>query len=256
VIPKFTSTEKVKNWVAQQRANRKRFEQLLPELRTKDGLVPTSQMVVRAADKIVLLQAPNVRIYPHWRVSGLAHTLLENPELWKIAELRILPGRSIVARAPVFGVPFEKAVEVVLKKGMVKSLFWVPKMNDNTLCSKLFVHLKRTTEPTGTAISFESWSWLDEGIEVDYTHMIMSNDAATVSHLDGAIIEYDSEATLSSIFAVGRKCKGIRKEKYFRLDGQIPVGDAILLIRSYFPSEAPVGEYFKYTDGWPDEISI
>src|SRR5262249_32892155 len=97
----------------------------------------------------------------------------------------------------------------------------------------------------------ESWEWIGQGIEVFYAHMILAPDANTVYHLDGAVVKFESDCEIASIFQTGNKHKGCEYEKYFRLDGEISFENAIELIRAFFPVEELIDEYFEYLDMWP-----
>jgi hypothetical protein len=254
MIPNLKSAMEAKAWIEQERANRQKFERIRSEIQTKDGLVPTEQLIVRSRDEIVLRNAHDVRVYPHWRTSGVANILLDNPPLWKLAAIRVSSNRSIVGRAPYFGVPFDKAIDVALEKGFSKSVYWLPETDKGAIYSRLFVLLTQTSQDGEPAIALEAWQWVGEGIEVDYAHMIMSNDTSTVFHLDGAVIEYDLESTITQIFDSGKRM-GISKTKYFRIDGTIPRVQALYLVRGYLPAEELVDEYFEFSEEWPQDLA-
>ena len=76
--------------------------------------------------------------------------------------------------------------------------------------------------------------------------MIMDSEGKHVSHLDGALVDFEDQAAIQSIFDEGEKRKGVRYTKYFRVDGSFDIQLAVGIIREFFPIEELVDEYFEY----------
>jgi len=150
----------------------------------------------------------------------------------------------------VFGVPFEKAIRIVLTENSHKSVFWLPRKNSEVLYSELLVRLRRGKESNGEYLNLESWEWIGEGVEVDYAHMILTSEGQRAIHLDGALVTFASAADIASIFGSGEKRKGVTYEKFFRVDGNTQLETAIGLIRHFFPVEELVDEYFEHVPSW------
>ena len=118
----------------------------------------------------------------------------------------------------------------------------------------LLVRVMRRKASNGAFVVVESWEWIGEGVEIDYAHMIATPDCDSVVHLDGAIVSFESECKISTIFATGEKHKGHKYEKYFRLDGRLTFLQAIELIRAFFQIKELVDEYFEHQPNWPSVI--
>ena len=252
MMPTFETPEELRAW---QEFQRDRLNELLPRLSTKDGLVPGSELVVQHDGTLRLRVDQSVEVRPHWRAQGPATLLLKNPELWSKVAIRVQSGRSVVARAPSRGVPFGDALEMVLREGEHTSAFWVPNQERDELYSTLLARLKRKRGENGPELVLEVWQWIGAGVEVDYGHAILSDDSARVVHLDGALVSFSCEEDARTLFWKGVKRKGVSYEKYFRVDAELGVQDAVALLRAFFPIEELVGEYFEHTGEWPPDLS-
>lgn len=243
----------LKEKIEQQQWMQDRFYTLFPQIRTEDDLIPASEITVQSDGSLFLKSDVRVRIYADWRIGRVLEYLLTQPSLWECSAIRVEPSDHIAGRAPIFGVPFRRAIEIALSEGLTKSVFWIPKAGqaENVLYSQLLVRVAKRKESNGNLIMVESWEWIGEGIEVIYAHMILTPDASRVIHLDGAVIAFESDCEVTSIFQTGNKRKGCKYEKYFRLDGEIKIENAFQLIRSFFPVEELVDEYFEYSHQWP-----
>jgi hypothetical protein len=134
-----------------------RFDELVPKLFTEDGLLPTQEMVARPNGEIYLRREPQLRLYPHQRAEQVVKLLRSNEALWDCGAIRVRSTRPVVGRAPVYGVPFAKAVGIVLQQRLHKSRFWIEHPNGNSLYAQLMVHLWKRKESNGNLLSFESW---------------------------------------------------------------------------------------------------
>jgi hypothetical protein len=76
-----------------------------------EGLVPTSSLKWDG-DELWLSSGDKVWVEP--KAGDVAAILRERPDLWQIAKLRVSYTRSIPARAPLFGVPFDEALKKLL----------------------------------------------------------------------------------------------------------------------------------------------
>lgn len=247
------SVEEFKEKLKQQQWMRDRFYTLFPQICKKDELIPASEITIQSDGNLFLKSDLRVRIYADWRIRDVLEYLLTRPSLWEQTAIRVGPSDHIVGRAPIFGVPFQRAIEIALREGLTKSVFWLPLsgQDENVLYSQLLVRVTKRKESNGQFIIVESWEWIGEGVEVLYTHMILTHDVSSAIHLDGAIVTFESDCEIASIFQTGNKRKGCRYEKYFRLDGEIKIENALQIIRAFFSVEELVDEYFEYSNGWP-----
>jgi hypothetical protein len=225
---------------------------ILSNFLTKDGLLPTREIISKEGG-LWLRCNEQVRIWPHWRSEAVTNLLLNNfPEIWKMAAIRVQFAKSIVARAPVYGVPFHRAVEIVLHEGEHKSCFWVQNQKPDNLYSTLRTRLRSQTGQKGRELVFEAWQWIGNGIEVDYAHAVLSGDASEVFHLDNALVIFSTEEDIHSLIYSDSSRKSVSYEKYFRVDAEIPLETSIELMRTFFPIEELVDEYFIHGKGWND----
>jgi hypothetical protein len=243
----YQNPEEIKAFFIEQQRQQDRLTELLPALSNQDGLLPISALLIEADGLLKLRVDPSVEIRPHSRVRGPARILINEPNFWPKASIRVEAGKSIevVSRAPVRGVPFQKAVEIVLREGEHKSTFWIPNQDSGFFYATLVTRLRRQKSKRGSELVLEAWQWIGEGIEVNYAHMILNGDASQVLHIDGALVYFSCESDARSLFLTGVKNKGESYEKYFRVDGELSLDDAVLLIRAYFPIEEMVNEYFE-----------
>ncbi|MBW3538823.1 MAG: hypothetical protein KY476_00995 [Planctomycetes bacterium] len=254
MIPAFTSLDDFRRWRSQRERERARFDELLPAIVNKDGLVPTSEIVLTPNGNWYLKRDKAIPVVPHWRVEPIAALLQARPDLWPLASLRVRPESSLVGRAPVFGVPFARAVEHAMQNNLSEARYWgPPSLNQwNAIHSELWVRIDRLKESEGPSLGLKAWEWVGEGVEINYAHMILTQDGGSARHLDGANIEYSAEADVREIFARREKRKGVAYSKYFRLDGDIAVGDAIEIVRHFFLVKELVCEYFDCIPSWPE----
>ena len=255
MILQINSPEELQQRLNRMQRNRERFDELIRTVTTKDGLVPTNELVVDK-NELRLSVDDTVTVVPHWRIDSLVPDLMKDTSLWSNAAIRIQSSRSLIGRARIFGVSFRRAIEESLKQRLVKSVFYVPPeyQLENELYSRLLVRINRRKDNKANFLNLEAWEWIGEGIEIDYAHMIMPVDASHVSHLDCAVIEFDSKTTISNIFSTGDKMKGNSYQKLFRLDGKLSLEKSISLIRRFFPIEELVDEYFCREEQWPTAI--
>jgi hypothetical protein len=243
---KFHNPEAIRAFFIEQQRQRERLMELLPELSTKDGLLPISALLVESDGLLKLRVDPSVEIRPHRRARGPARLLINEPALWPKAAIRVRAGQSIeiVSGAPVRGVPFQKALEIVLREGEHKSTFWIPNQDSDLYYATLVTRLRCQKGRRGTELVLEAWEWIGAGMDVNYAHAILTDDASQVLHLDGALVHFSCESDAQNLFWTGVKNKGVSYEKYFRVDATLSVDDAVLLIREFFPIEEMVDEYF------------
>ena len=231
------------------------FNNEVPKLVTKDGLIKTIH-IKKMNNGTFQLSNKEISVVPHWRIYGLFNLIIQKNKLWKQAAFRLSSGSSTVGRAPIFGVPFAEAIKQALIKGEMKSVYYLPKKDPSSgFYSQLFVRINTKKENNNDLFIVEAWEWIGQGEEVIYIHMIISQSSFIVIHLDGAVLEYNSQLDISEIFYSGRKKKSEIYTKYFRLDGEILMDDAFEIIKEFLPIEELTEEYFVSNENWLQFLS-
>lgn len=248
MLPNFQNLKELKARSVEQERQTNRFTELLPVLSTKDGLVPIEALIVGDDGSLTLRVDSSVEVHPHGRARGPAKLLLNSPDLWQYSAIRVQSGRLTVSRAPVYGVPFRKAVDIVLREKFHMSTFWLPNQDpDAAFYSTLVVRLTRQVGQNRVKLHLDEWQWIGRDVYVDYVHAILSDDATQVVHLDGALMSFSCESDIESFLWNNKKDKCANKEKYFRVDAaELTLDDAVLLIRAFFCIEEMVDEYFEF----------
>lgn len=186
----------------------------------------------------------DVRVSPNSSSKPVADYLHNKNDLWMNASIRVVSGLGITGRAPLYGVNFQKAVNEALKKGFIKSQFYLPAKVNDIYYSNLLLHVNRRKESNGSIIQLQAWQYCIDLEEVFYIHAESKDFNFTVHHLDGAKI-YMHKSDVAQLFTIGNKIKGDHYEKQFRLDGNIPIKDFYEIIKRYLPIEELVNEAFE-----------
>lgn len=228
--------------------NFEKNKQILDGLLDKDGLVETSHLVFQIRSgraEFSLKKYPAIRVFPKHPIESVASHLAAKPALWRIARIGIQAAPSIVGRASIYGVDFQKAVSEALAKGFIKSRFQVPmpeRFSNQGYVADLLVHVGTSLEQGGKLINFEAWQDPGHDSTVFYLHGIMPAAMSHFVHFDGASIEFSPEDR-ARLFQEGRKLKGAYR-KHFRLDGRIDLTEAFALARKFYPVDELTEEYF------------
>lgn len=227
-------------------ANKDAFQTASSPLLTKDGLLPcTSMAVSKHAGRCNLFLSKN--LLPVFAAPFNEMTtdyLAQSPVLWNQAAIRVTYYPPVCGRAPDFGVPFRKAVEIALKRGQMRSKFFFPERVENGRHETLLLQLDRTTDNRGELLQLQAWQYSPGTHHAHYLHALSHDFHTHLCHLDGAVIEY-SENDLDLFLRRSRKVKGDRYEKQFRLDGSIEIEHMHNLAKTFFPTEELYNEAFE-----------
>jgi hypothetical protein len=143
-------------------ANEEGFSSFLLRESTIDGLVPCSKIEIQIAQGRYELSLPFQRKLPVFPVpegEQVADYLVEHSALWHQASLHLSFVPSICGSAPVFGVPFRRAVDIALASGHTKSKFYFPNQQVNKHYKTLLLHLDRTQDVRGDLIQLQAWHY-------------------------------------------------------------------------------------------------
>jgi hypothetical protein len=103
-------------------ANQEKLEALWHILATaKDDLLPCLYIKVDETDRYAMTLTAGDSLIPVFSEPEnvlVIDYLTKSKEIWHQTSLRVTYAPTICGRAPYFGVPFHKAVEIALKKGV------------------------------------------------------------------------------------------------------------------------------------------
>jgi len=227
--------------------NKDAFQSIQDFAFTAEGLLKCSEVIqTNAKSKYHLCMKCDNSIYfnPNNYSSPVYNYISKDKHLWNISAIRVVPEHYVYGRAPMFGVPFEKALSIVLKEGFIKAEFFIPDKKDNVFYAALMFHINKHKDSNGANIELQVWQYCPGLSEVFYIHSESPDFLKYITHLDGAVIQYHPK-DIYKLFTSGRKIKGEQYEKQFRLDGIIPFTDMINIISAYLPVEELVDEAFQ-----------
>jgi len=121
----------------------KRFDDLLSSLETKDGLVQTNHLEIEHDNSLRLKKHPEILVSPLGPAARVVQLIVGEPALWAQAAFRISYGRRNYARAPVYGVPFARAIELTHQHRLMKAQFWTDMPEESGASAQLFIQLNR-----------------------------------------------------------------------------------------------------------------
>jgi len=239
-----------REWCQFVKDNSAAFASLPKETYTKDGLIRCKDLIrvpKQTSYTLWLRNHDTISVAANRYSSTVADYISGNPQLWESAAIRVVSGRGISSRVPMFGVPFQQAVASALHKGFIKCEFYLPNQKDDTYYATLLFHVNRRKESNGAVIELQVWQYCPRISEVFYVHAESSDFAKYVSHLDGAVIRFHPEDVVK-LFTFCDKIKSTDYEKQFRLDGQIPMDDMLNIVSAYLPVTELVDEAFRVND--------
>lgn len=226
-----------------------RFTSLVEPLFTKDGLLPCKNITIskRGWHHDLFLSDGNIPLFPAPFNLMTANYLASHESLWEQAALRVTYYSPICGSAPVFGVPFRKAVNIALSKGQMRSKFYFPENIENGHHKTLLMQLDKTSDKRGELLQLQTWQYTPGTRHAHYLHALSHDFSTHVCHLDGAVIEFSDE-DLDLFLQKSRKVKGDRYEKFFRLDGMIEIEHMHNLARTFFMTEELYNEAFEVAE--------
>lgn len=220
---------------------------MLESLQDADGLVPLKHVHIDQHDhRELLLGKGGTRVYVDPHAFGVADIILSRTHLCEIARLRLSTSRTGMKRLPIFGVPFDRAVQNAraARPGfLLKSMYKLVENQDlesRGLCATLVAHARRTSEN----VQVEAWQLIPGNAETYYVHALLDTGATIFQHLDGATMLHSADDA-EVLFNAGIKRKGGEYLKYFRLDGEVQTEEGLELVRAYLPNEKLNHEYFE-----------
>jgi hypothetical protein len=245
-MPKWGTRE----WCQFVQTNSAAFDALPSETYTEDGLVLCKDLIRVPTERsftLWLRKHDNISVAANTYSSSVADYISGDLHLWESAAIRVVSQPGISGRAPMFGVPFRRAVAIALRKGFMKCEFYLPDQKDDVYYATLLFHVNKRKESNGSVTELQVWQYCPGHSEVFYVHAESSDFAASVSHLDGAIIRFPPDDVVK-LFSVCDKIKSEDYEKQFRLDGEFPMEDMLNIVSAYLPVSELVDEAFQVYD--------
>lgn len=227
--------------------NRYVFESLTSSRLTEDGLLPCSCIQVRTHQNrydLVLKENENISVFPVHECFLITDYLVDHLDLWGNAALHVTYAPTISGAAPMFGVPFKKAVSIALKRGQMKSKFFIPENTQNGRVKSLLLQLDKISDIRGEMLQLQAWQYSPPGSYAHYIHALSTDFETELCHLDGATIKF-SEADLDVLLNQSRKVKGDKYTKQFRIDGYIDIDHLHRLAHAFLPGRALYDEAFE-----------
>jgi hypothetical protein len=226
--------------------NQEIFNSLIGPSLTSDGLLPCKLISINneSGRTRLFFSDKGIEVFPvSFNLMAIRY-LAKYPHLWEQAEIRVTFGRSMLARAPVFGVPFQKAVKIALTRGKMRSKFYFPGRIENQTYETLLIQLDQINDAKGNLLQLQAWQHSPCTQRAHYIHALSPDFETHIYHLDGAIIEYSPE-DLDIFLQQSRKVKGHSYNKFFRLDGKIEIEHMHSLAKSFFLTEDLYDEAFE-----------
>lgn len=216
-----------------------RFRDIAAKHETDDGLVPCSCLRLRTSPEgyeLAFADDPAVEVFPLPESDFVTDALVERPDLWSKAALRVTHHPSIWGSAPVFGVPFRRALDLAVKEGHTKSKYFLPESYRDGRYESLLLHIRTVDDVRGRLLQVEAWQYRPGSDCAYYLHALSSDFAEQVVHFDGAKIQYTGR-DLDTLLLDTKKVKGTSYRKYFRLDGAFDIEDMHTLAVAFLPGK-------------------
>lgn len=224
----------------------------LDQLRDDDGLVSMehieSEMYFYSRE--LRIKATNQQVFVDPYARGVLNIVAEKRYLLPLTKIMLYESEWGMKGAGIFGVPFDKGIELAAKARpglLLKTMHKVIPPSDvfnYGSCATLVTHVQRASD----YIQIEAWQFIGAGSRTYYLHGKLDPSGSKFTHLDGATMEHN-ESDAETLFQHGTKVKGTNYQKRFRLDGTFDKEDALAIVREYCPVQSLMNEYLeKYTE--------
>ncbi len=225
------------------------FEAHAGRLQTQDGLLPCSNIRVCVGPdgyELVLAAQESLTLFPVPEADFVVDYLVDHPELWGTAAIRVTYYPSIWGSVPLFAVPFREALKIAARNGHTKSKYFLPDSHREGGYESLLLHLRKVDDIRGQLLQLEAWQYRPGNDFAHYIHALSLDFEEYVIHLDGATIRY-SESDLDVLLNDTKKVKGSEYQKFFRIDGTIKVSHMHALASAFLPGEELYNEALNVT---------
>lgn len=194
----------------------------------------------------------NLITYPRKEAESVIEYILEHRDEFPQASLKISPEYWRGGGAEIWGITFQKALEISREQKLVRSVYHAL---DEEVYRKygvvvyFVIHINRfIIQETGQEnIQLQAWQGRSDFPNILYLHAYFNDSFSHCSHLDGANIEINCE-NQAALYFNGQKVKGENKTKLFRLDGYISISSFYEISEKFFPVTSLWKEYFGDSD--------
>jgi hypothetical protein len=219
----------------------------LDQLRDDDGLVPMEHIETDFLySRELRIKATNQQVFVDPNARAVLDVIGQRQHLLPITRLMLHEKEHGMKGVGIFGVPFDKGIELAAKaqpglllKTMHKA---IPPGEDFDygVCATLVTHIQRSSE----YIQFEAWQFAGADLPTHYLHGLLDASGGNFTHLDGATMLHN-ESDAETLFQYGTKVKGTDYRKWFRLDGIFDKEDALAIAHVYYPIQSLIAEYLE-----------
>lgn len=227
--------------------NKEKFDNYKINNLNEDGLFPCSKIELYNKSSSIIPQMrlkdePEINVYSSHDSLLVVNYLINNPSLWEAASIDVIGVQTISGSAPMYGVSFEKAINLALKNGEAISKFFVPESHQRGRFTTLLTKIKQKNGEQ-KSLQLEAFQVAALSSKVNYLHALSNDFSETFQHLDGKLMEF-SENEIDRIFNYGERIKPLCFKKVFRIDGDIEIKHFYGLSRAFLSSSDLYDEYF------------
>ena len=244
-------------WFAFMRANRLAFEE---HKKIAGTFVEDSRIRCGTLEKISnsnpaslwITGPPQVLVYPDRSCSSVYELLLDCPELWDAAQIKVVPSLQLSGRAPLRMPEFRKCLELSLsRRDGYRCSYFLPETEFEGTYDDLVIWVNRDKN-NHMVVEIQAWQRLAKVDEVCYIHMRANSEFKQVFHLDGSTLYCNVNDWDAFKQPESEKIANGSKEKCFLavgVNGDCPIGIsshlAIEFVRRFMRADELVNEAFE-----------
>jgi hypothetical protein len=224
------------------------LQKLTAEFGDDDELIQTKKL------KELRFSKENDRIFelgdywitPDREIYGAIELLLQDKSLWTQARIRVSnkSRQTVRSRVQSFGIDFTKAIEKVIQTKKEYSYFYCENKKEFETQGAFadFLVLLNTTKRS--VIELQCWQAFGQDEILTYAHGEIDNNRRVFIHFDCAK-HFSTLGEIEYLFRHKNKLNRNKKRKYFRLDGEIDYESIFRLMKTFFPLDNLIDEYYN-----------
>jgi hypothetical protein len=195
-----------------------------------------------------IFQIENKWCFASYSCKKLVEIVFVN-DLWRSTRISVSKNRiTSVSRAAVFGINFKNAILKALKNGRsVTHLYWsdYKEWQHRGIFADFLIKITMTKD---NVAEFNAWQAIGTEEALFFVHGILDKSFQNFTHIDFAYHYTNLEEIQKLLQYTKDKPILTSKKKILRIDGEITVDIAFELMRSFFPIDNLVDEYYTVTD--------
>ncbi|NTW25865.1 MAG: hypothetical protein HGA37_14305 [Lentimicrobium sp.] len=210
----------------------------------KDGLIKFEKII-----EVKQKSRPFSRIYeidgywvfPEKKIIDLLEYLYKNGLIYN-SRIKISKSyHSVISRAPVYAVDYQRILESVIKnKKPISSWFICEKEKD--FDKGVYADLYVLGNLVDSNIQVQFWQIIGNGDEVLYAHMLLDKKSNKINHFDLAT-HFVNPLDIPNLIYYKDRIDLISKTKWIRVDEGIDENNVFELIKIFFPIDYLVDEF-------------